>query len=182
MERKVEDDLHRPTQEAAPETSRRARFVAVTREAVAARGREPRPDRDVGRPRANYFEQPPEFADRVLAVGVEPPAVGVAAFGCVPVAGRDRSAKAAILAERENFGAVLAGDVGSPVDRPVVDDEHVGVRDLLAELYEDGRQIPLLVPRWDEDERVAGLGHWAQNLSEPAALQPPAQMTMGPTE
>jgi hypothetical protein len=70
------------------------------------------------------------------------------------VAGGDPRAQAAVLAEREHLGAVLARDRGRVVGRAVVDHEHVGARNLAAELVEHGREVLLLVPGGDEDERV----------------------------
>ena len=49
---------------------------------------------------------------------------------------------------------MLAGDVGGPVGGAVVDDEHVGVRQPGGELVEHRREVVLLVPRGDEDDRV----------------------------
>ena len=72
-----------------------------------------------------------------------------------PVAGGDPEAQAEVRAEREHLGAVRARDLGRAVGRPVVDDEHVGVRDLRAQRVEHGGQVVLLVPRRDEDDGVA---------------------------
>ena len=52
------------------------------------------------------------------------------------------------------MGACLTCDLRGEVGRPVVDDEHFRVRELLVQLLEDGGKVLLLVPCGDEDERV----------------------------
>jgi hypothetical protein len=91
----------------------------------------------------------------MLAVGVDAPTEGVIVLECPGIAGGDAGLEAAVLAEREHLGAVLACHVRGPVGRAVVDDEDVGVRQPLPELVEHCREIALLVPGGDEDERVA---------------------------
>jgi hypothetical protein len=50
---------------------------------------------------------------------------------------------------------VLPRDIGRTVGGAVVDHEHVCVRQLASERLENGGQVVLLVPRGDEDQRVA---------------------------
>ena len=49
---------------------------------------------------------------------------------------------------------MLARHVGGAVGRAVVDDEDIRVRKLAVELAEHGREVLLLVPGGDEDERA----------------------------
>ena len=95
----------------------------------------------------------------MLAVRIDASAVFVSVLDRVAVAARDRRGQSAVGAEREHVGAVLRGDARSPVRRAVVHDEHVGARELLVQLLEDGGQVLLLVPGRDEDEGVTLLGH-----------------------
>jgi hypothetical protein len=54
---------------------------------------------------------------------------------------------------------MLPGDPGGPVSGTVVDDEQVGAGKPGSELVENGREVLLLVPGRDEDERVGAIGH-----------------------
>ena len=76
---------------------------------------------------------------RMLTVGVDAAAVGVAAFVRLAVAGGDPRAQAAVLAEREHVRAVRPRDGGGRVRGAVVDDEHVRVGQLAGELVEHAR-------------------------------------------
>ena len=67
-------------------------------------------------------------------------------FQGVPVAGGDPGRQAAVLAERDHLAAVLARDLGRPVGRAVVDDEHVGLREPAPELFQHGRKAFFFVP------------------------------------
>ena len=82
----------------------------------------------------------------MLSVRVHPAAERVAASSRFAVAGGDRSTEAAVLAEGDDVGAVLACDVGGGVGGAVVDDEEVDGRELLAQLGQDGAEVVLLVP------------------------------------
>ena len=75
------------------------------------------------------------------------------------VARGDAGAQAPVDAEREHLRPVRGRHLGRAVGRAVVDDEHVGVGQLGAQLVEDVGQVVLLVPGGDEDERVVRLGH-----------------------
>ena len=90
----------------------------------------------------------------MLAIGIDPAAEGIAVLERPGVAGRDTGLETAVLAERQHLGTVLARDARGPVGRSVVDDEDVGVWQLATELVEHGREIALLVPGRDEDQRV----------------------------
>ena len=89
----------------------------------------------------------------MLAVGIDAAAVVVSLLGRVPPARGDPRLQAAVLAEGEDMGACLACDLRGEVGRPVVDDEHFRVRELLVQLLEDDGKVLLLVPCGDEDER-----------------------------
>ena len=93
-------------------------------------GDEARADRDVARVRVHALEQTPQLVRRVLPVRVDAAAVRVVVVACPCVAGGDRSLQAAVLAERDHFGAAGAGHVRRPVGRAVVHDEHVDVGQL----------------------------------------------------
>ncbi len=136
----------------APRSAVPVRLVAV------ARG-EARADGDVARVRAHALEQPAQLVRRMLPVGVDAPAVRVAVLGGVAVALGDRGAQPAVVAERDDLGAVLAGDRGGAVGRSVVDDEDVGVGELPPQLVDHGREALLLVPGGDEDDGVARARH-----------------------
>ena len=90
----------------------------------------------------------------MLAVGVDPTDYLVPVLVGVRVAGGDALAQASVLAEREHLGAVGARNGGRAVRRAVVDDEDVGRGQPGMQLVEDGREVVLLVPGRDEDERV----------------------------
>src|SRR5438132_2221785 len=91
----------------------------------------------------------------MLTVRVDAPAERVPVILRPCVAGCDPGPEAAVLSERDRLGAVLSGDLDRPVGRAVVDDEHVDTAELAAQVVEDRGQVVLLVPRGDEDERVA---------------------------
>jgi hypothetical protein len=101
----------------------------------------------------------------MLAVRVHAAGVLVSVLCGVSVSRRDCGPQPPVLVEREHVGAMLARDLGGPVERPVVHDEHVGVRKLAAELREDAGEVVLLVPGRDENERVPLLGHSNQRTS-----------------
>ena len=90
----------------------------------------------------------------MLAVRVDPARDRVALLERVGVAGRDPSRKTAVPLERDHFGSARASQLGRPVGRAVVDDEHVGVGQTVVKLLEDRRQALLLVPGRDEDEEL----------------------------
>ena len=98
----------------------------------------------------------------MLPVRVHAPAVGVVVLERPAVAGGDPGPQAAVLAEREHFGASGASEGRGLVGRAVVDDEHVRSGQLAAQLVQDVRQIALLVPGGNEYERVAGGRHPAR--------------------
>src|SRR5205807_7238915 len=75
----------------------------------------------------------------------------------------------AVRAKCEDLRPALPRDCGRLVDRAVVDDEDIDVGELVPQLVEHGRQVLLLVPRWDEDERVAHFGKPARSNSARAA-------------
>src|SRR5512132_2009027 len=54
---------------------------------------------------------------------------------------------------------MLTRNLGRVVDGAVIDDEDVGLGNVAPQLVEDRRQALLLVPGWDEDQRVALFGH-----------------------
>ena len=137
VERPSERDAHRPAQKARSELADAFGLVAVRRVALAAD--EPRADGDVGLARADELQQPAQLDDGMLAVGVDAAAEGVVVLERPGIAGGDAGLEAAVLAEREHLGAVLAGDARGPVGRAVVDDEDVDVRQLPVELIEHGR-------------------------------------------
>ena len=91
----------------------------------------------------------------MLPVGVDAAAERVVVLERPRVAGCDPGPEAAVLAEREHLGAVLACDRRGAVGRAVVDHEHVRIGKLPVQLVEDGRQVLLLVPGRDEDDGVA---------------------------
>ena len=95
----------------------------------------------------------------MLSVGVHAAAVGVVVLERPVVAGGDPGPQAAVLAEREHFGASGTSEGRGLVGRAVVDDEHVRRGQLAAQLVQDVRQIALLVPGGDEDERVVAGCH-----------------------
>ena len=82
----------------------------------------------------------------MLAVRVDAAAELVTLLQGVPVAGGDPGWQPAVLAERDHLAAVLACDLGRPVGRAVVDDEHVGLREPAPELVQYGRKALFLVP------------------------------------
>ena len=135
--------------------SRRIPLRLVPVRLVAGPADEAGAHRDVRLARADELEQPLQLSGRMLAVRVDAAAEGVAVLVRPAVARGDSRAEAAVLAEREHLGAVLARDLGRPVGGAVVDDEHVGLGHLVAELVEHGRKVLLLVPGGDEDEGVA---------------------------
>ena len=90
----------------------------------------------------------------MLSVGVDAPDVLVPALVGEGVARCDPLSQPAVLAEREHLGAVGGGDGGRSVRRAVVDDEDGALRKLGVQLVEHGREVRLLVPGGDEDERV----------------------------
>src|SRR5205823_12993377 len=137
----------------------------VRREAVA--GREARADGDVAVAGPNALEQPRELLDGVLTVGVDAATELVVMFQGVAVARRDSGRESAILAERDHLAAVLACDLGRPVGRAVVDDEHVGLREPAPELVQYGRKALFLVPGRQKNERVAPSGHTRRVLATP---------------
>ena len=152
VEGAAERDLHRSAQQTRAELPDPLRLVAVG--LVARAADEARADGDVGAVRLDELEQLAQLGRRVLAVRVDPPAVGVLVLERPGVAGGDPRPQAAVLAEREHLGAVLARDVGGAIGRAVVDDEHVRSRELLVQLVEHGGEVVLLVPGGDEDQRV----------------------------
>ena len=91
----------------------------------------------------------------MLPVGVDPPAVGIAALERPVVAGSDPDRQPSVAVQGEHRRAVLPRDVGRPVGRAVIHDQHVGVRQLCVQGREHIRQVLLLVPRRDEDDGVA---------------------------
>jgi hypothetical protein len=148
--------LHRPPENGSPEPARGRRQVAVRR--VALTGDEARADGDVALAGLHAVEQPLQLVRRMLAVRVDPPAEPVAAFVGPAPAGGDRVSEAAILREGEHLGARRPRSVGGAVGRAVVDDEDVGVRQLLLQLRQHRRQRIRLVPGRYEHQ---GLRHVA---------------------
>ena len=135
-----------------PEPAASRRLVAVRLVPVA--GREARAHGDVGVSLPNDLEKARQLVHGMLAVGVDPADVRVRIRLRVGVAGGDPLLQPTVLSEREHFGSVRARHGGRPVRRAVVDDEDVGLRQPGAQLVEHGREIRLLVPGGDEDERV----------------------------
>ena len=105
----------------------------------------------------------------MLPVGVDAAAIGVALLGSVRVARRDAGPQAAVAAEGEDFRPVVGRDVRRPVGRAVVDDEHVRLGKLGVQFVEDVRQVVLLVPRGNEDDRVARVGGHPADRAVPFA-------------
>ena len=138
---------------------RLARVASYRRALEAVADRISRSDGDVAGVGANALEQAPELVGRMLSVRVDASAVLVLVLDRVAVAARDRRGQSAVGAEGEHLGAVLHGDARSPVRRAVVDDEHVGARELVLQLLEHRGQVLLLVPGRHENEGVALLGH-----------------------
>jgi hypothetical protein len=145
------------------------RAGSVRLEAVARR--EARADRDVALARAHSLEQPGELLDRMLAVRVHPTAEGVAVLQRILVAGGDPGRQAPVGVERDHLRAVLAGNLGSPVGRAVVDDEDVGFGKHAPNLVQH-RWEALLVPGGQEDEGVA-VGRHGASLASPAVSYSP---------
>src|SRR5205823_6556471 len=85
---------------------------------------------------------------------VEPAAEAIPLLERVPVARGDRRLQATVLAEREHLRALVACELGGRVRRAVVDNQHVDVAELPPHLVEHRRDVLLLVPGRDEDERV----------------------------
>jgi len=117
-------------------------------------GREPRAHGDVGLVGSHEREEPGELVDGMLAVGVDPAHELVAVLVGIRVPGCDAFAKAAVLAEREDVGARVARHDGGSVRRAVVDDEYLTSGKCRAQLVQHGREVVLLVPGGDEDQRV----------------------------
>jgi hypothetical protein len=90
----------------------------------------------------------------MLAVGVDAAAEGVPVLERVAVARRDPGREAAVLVEGDNLRAVRLRDGGSRVGRAVVDDQEVGLRELLPQFLEDRGQVLLFVPGREKDEGV----------------------------
>ena len=90
----------------------------------------------------------------MLAVRVDPAAERVLVLQRVGIARRDARAETAVDPERENVGAVGARNLGRAIRGTVVDDEHVRLGQLRPQLVEHGREVVLLVPGRQEDERV----------------------------
>src|SRR3954454_23186676 len=111
----------------------------------------------------------------MLPVRVDAPAERIAVLVRVPVARRDAGAQSSVLAERNHLGAAVASDLRRPVGRTVVDDDDVGFRKALPQLREHPRQVVLLVPGRNEDDRVVALGaHAGVSLrSLPPRISPP---------
>jgi hypothetical protein len=105
----------------------------------------------------------------MLAVGVDPAAVRIAARDGLFVAGGDRGSKATVHAERVNLGPVRACDLGRPVGGAVVDDEDVDLGKLAVELVEDRGEVLLLVPGREEDEGVRHARSSAPNRAASAS-------------
>ena len=97
-------------------------------------GDEPRADGDVAVTVLHALEQPPQLVRRVLPVRVDAAAECIVAVARVAVTRGDRRLQTAVLAEQEHVGTRRARDVRSAVGRPVVDDEHVDVGELVVEL------------------------------------------------
>ena len=153
VERAAEPDVHRLLQEADPEAARGARLVAI---GARSRGRRRSASRRRRRrlPERTRSSRRRSSSHRMLAVGVDAAAVGVAAFVRLAVARRDAGAQTAVLAERDDVRAVRASDGGGRVGRAVVDHEHVRVGKLSRQLLEHRGEVRLLVPGGDEDDRV----------------------------
>ena len=127
------------------------RVVAVRRVALAAAKREPTATSQAPE---HQRRAAAELVDRVLAVGVDAAAERVAVLGRVGVPGGDPGGKAAVLAEREDLGAVLARHVAVPSVEPSSTTRTSTSGSSAAELVEHRREVLLLVPGRDEDERV----------------------------
>jgi hypothetical protein len=108
----------------------------------------------------------------MLAVRVHAAAEGVALLQRILVAGGDPGRQAAVGVERDHLRAVLAGNLGSPVGRAVVDDEDVGFGKHAPNLVQHRWEALLLVPGGKEDEGVA-VGRHGASLASPAVSYSP---------
>jgi hypothetical protein len=106
VEAAPEPEVHRALEQADSETTACGGNVAVVVVAVALG--EARADCDVARIGADEHEQPGELVGRMLPVGVDAAAIGVATLGRLAVAGRDARTEAAVLPERDDGRAELA--------------------------------------------------------------------------
>ena len=91
----------------------------------------------------------------MLAVGVDPAAVRVVVLERPAIARRDPDRQPAVPSKRQHLRAVLARHVRRPIGGTVVDNEDIRIGQQASEVVEHRRQILLLVPRRNEDERVA---------------------------
>ena len=72
-------------------------------------------------------------------------------------------------AEGDDLGAAVARDLRGAVGRAVVDDHDVRVGQVLPQLLEHRREVVLLVPGRDEDDRVVRLpAHGSDRTSPPS--------------
>ena len=94
----------------------------------------------------------------MLPVGVDAPAIGVALLGGVRIAAAMPARRPRLVPNESTSRAVVGRDGRRPVGRAVVDDEHVRVGQLGVQFVEDVGQVVLLVPRGNEDDRVARVG------------------------
>ncbi len=90
----------------------------------------------------------------MLAVGVDSADVRVCIRLRIRIAGGDPLLQAAVLPEGEDFRAMRPRDRGGPIGRTVVDDEYVALRQACSQFVQYARQVLLLVPGRNEDERV----------------------------
>ena len=165
VERAAEPDVHRLLQQADPEAPRARRRVAVGVVALA-RG-EARADGDVARVR-RARARAGAGARRRDAGRRRRPGRSTRTRARTPRGSprRSRPAGRGSRRTRRRSRRARARDRGGGVRRPVVDHEHVGIRQPGAQLGEDGREAQLLVPGGDEDDGVA-VGHGGSLLGEP---------------
>src|SRR5215213_3473572 len=164
----VDAQTHQPPEERRAERPLAARLVSVRLVAVA--GDEPGPDGGVELVRLDPLDEPAQLRGGMLPVGVEAADDVVLVLDAVAVPARDRRTQAAVVAEGENLGATLPRDVGGSVGGAVVDDEHVDVGQLAAQLSEDAGEVVLLVPGRDEDQR--------SHCDRHARIEPASQLGM----
>ena len=131
--RRVVEGTAERTRIAAPQQARAElpdAFGLVAIGLVAVAAQKAGADGDVGRARPHELEQPLELGRGMLAVGVDSAAERVPVLERPFVARGDAGLEAAVLAEGEHLGAVVARDGGRRVGGAVVDDEDVDVGQL----------------------------------------------------
>ncbi len=157
VEAAAQSHPHCPLEQTDPEPPRCTRAIPLV--GVVSVDGEPRAYCYITGIRSHQVQQSPQLHHWVLTISVNPATECVLAFAGLTVASGNSSTKTKILVEGHNDCAMVSGDGGRGIGRPVVDDQYIDPRKEVSKLIEYRGKVLFLIPGGDEHDRVLSESH-----------------------